>query len=83
MEIGPSDAGREIFHSSESMKSEDTMAKFEVYKDKEGQYRWRLIAPNGRNIASSGEGFSSKQACLDGIASVKKDAPEAEIIEAA
>jgi uncharacterized protein YegP (UPF0339 family) len=59
------------------------MAKFEIFKDKTGQYRWRLLASNGRTIADSGEGYSSKQACLDGIASVKKDAPAAPIEELA
>jgi uncharacterized protein YegP (UPF0339 family) len=57
------------------------MYKFEVYKDKGGQYRWRLVASNGRNIAESGEGFSSKQACLDGIESVKKNAAGAQVVE--
>jgi uncharacterized protein YegP (UPF0339 family) len=57
------------------------MAKFEVYKDKSGQYRWRLVASNGRKIAESGESFSSKQACLDGIESVKKNAAGAQVVE--
>lgn len=54
--------------------------KFEVYKDKRGEYRFRLKAGNGEVIAV-GEGYSSKQACLNGIESVKKNAPEAEINE--
>jgi uncharacterized protein YegP (UPF0339 family) len=29
------------------------MAKFEIFKDKTGQYRWRLLASNGRTIADS------------------------------
>ncbi len=57
------------------------MYKFEVYKDKAGQYRWRLIAPNGKSIADSGEGYSSRQACLEGIESVMKNAPAAQIVE--
>ena len=52
---------------------------FEVYQDKSGEYRWRLKASNGQVIASSGEGYSSKRSCLDGIESVKRNAPEAEI----
>ncbi|MGD8865397.1 MAG: DUF1508 domain-containing protein, partial [Anaerolineales bacterium] len=35
------------------------MAKFEIYKDKKGQFRWRLLANNNQIIAS-GEGYSSK-----------------------
>lgn len=33
------------------------MAKFVVYKDAAGQYRWRFKADNGRTIADSGEGY--------------------------
>ena len=33
---------------------------FEVYADASGEYRWRLIAGNGQNVASSGEPFAGK-----------------------
>lgn len=33
--------------------------RFEVYQDKAGQHRWRLIAANGRIIAT-GEGHTRK-----------------------
>lgn len=33
---------------------------FEVYEDRAGEYRWRLVAGNGRIIADSGEGYASK-----------------------
>jgi hypothetical protein len=52
---------------------------FEVYQDKAGEWRWRLVASNGNIIADSGEGYSSKQGVKRGIESVKKNAPEAEI----
>ena len=55
-------------------------AKFEVYKDKRGEFRFRLKAANGEVIAT-GEGYSSKQGCLNGIESIKKNAPEAEVVE--
>lgn len=54
--------------------------KFEIYKDAKGQYRFRLKAPNGEIIAL-GESYSSRNACIDGIESVKKNAPIAEIEE--
>ncbi len=54
--------------------------KFEMYQDKAGEYRFRLKAKNGEIIATS-EGYSSKSGCENGIASVKKNAPEAEIEE--
>ena len=53
--------------------------KFEVYEDARGEYRWRLKAANGQTIATGGEGYTSKAGCLNGIDSVKRNAPEAEI----
>ncbi len=55
--------------------------KFEVYADKAGEFRFRLKAKNGEIIATS-EGYKSKASCMNGIASVKKNAPDAEIKEA-
>lgn len=52
--------------------------KFEVYLDKAGDFRFRLKARNGQIVASS-EAYKSKPACLNGIESVKKNAPEAEV----
>ncbi|MBR5444686.1 MAG: YegP family protein [Clostridia bacterium] len=55
--------------------------KFEVYADKAGEFRFRLKARNGEVIAVS-EGYASKAGCLNGIESVKKNAPEAEVVKA-
>jgi uncharacterized protein YegP (UPF0339 family) len=55
-------------------------AKFEVYQDKSGKYRFRLKAGNGEVIAT-GEAYESKSSCLNGIESVKKNAADAEIKE--
>jgi uncharacterized protein YegP (UPF0339 family) len=54
--------------------------KFEVYKDKKGEFRFRLKAKNGQIIATS-EGYSKVDSCLKGVASVKKNAPAAKIEE--
>lgn len=54
--------------------------KFEMYQDKAGEYRFRLKARNGEIIAVS-EGYTAKAGCLNGIESVQKNAPEAEIVE--
>lgn len=56
-------------------------AKFELYKDHAGEWRWRLRHTNTNIIASSGEGYSSKDGALNGINSVKTNAPEAPIEE--
>lgn len=57
-----------------------THPKFEVYKDKAGEFRFRLKAKNGENIGKS-EGYKRKDSCLNGIASVGKNAPDAKIEE--
>ena len=54
---------------------------FEWYCDKAGQFRFRLKAANGEIIAVS-EAYNSKDACLNGIESVRKNAPIAKIVEA-
>ncbi|MCI5565809.1 MAG: YegP family protein [Clostridiales bacterium] len=50
--------------------------KFEVYLDNAGEYRFRLKAKNGQNIAAS-EGYKALQSCLNGIESVRKNAADA------
>jgi uncharacterized protein YegP (UPF0339 family) len=53
-------------------------AKFEVYKDASGQFRFRLRASNNEIVAVS-EAYTAKASCMNGIESVKTNAPIAEI----
>lgn len=46
------------------------VGKFQLYQDKAGEYRFRLMTGNGENIGSS-EGYRSKSAALTGIESVR------------
>lgn len=55
------------------------MAKFQIYKDTKGEFRWRMKAGNGEVIADSNEGYKSKDSCENGIALVKRDAADAPI----
>lgn len=48
--------------------------KFEIYTDNAGEYRFRLKAKNGQIIAAS-EGYKKKSGCLNGIESIRKNAP--------
>ena len=48
--------------------------KFEVYADKGGEFRFRLKASNGQTILG-GEGYKAKASCMNGVESVKKNAP--------
>lgn len=45
--------------------------KYEYYKDKRGEWRWRLKAVNGQTIVVSGEGYVNKSDALHGIDLVK------------
>lgn len=54
--------------------------KFEIYTDKAGEFRFRLKATNGQIIAVS-EGYKALASCKNGIESVKKNAPDAEIVK--
>ena len=47
--------------------------KFEIYKDKAGEFRFRLKASNGEIILAS-EGYTRMASCKNGIASVVKNA---------
>ena len=51
------------------------MSKFEIYKDKRGEFRFRLKAGNGQTILAS-EGYAAKSSCTNGIESVKKNAKD-------
>lgn len=61
--------------------TEKTCPKFEIYFDKAGLYRYRLIASNGESIAMSEEGYKSKSGVLNGIKSVSINAVDAEIVD--
>lgn len=58
---------------------EATNPKFELYQDKAGEYRFRLKARNGEIIATS-EGYKTKASCENGVESVRKNAPDGEIV---
>ena len=53
--------------------------KFVVYRDRRQEYRWRFVAPNGRTIADSGEGYNNKSDCLAGIQILKEHAASAPV----
>lgn len=55
-----------------------TNPKFEMYTDKAGEFRFRLKACNGEIIAVS-EGYKAKASCLNGIDSVRRNAPDAAV----
>ncbi len=60
--------------------AEEKNPKFEVYKDKAGEFRFRLKAKNGQIIAVS-EGYTAMASCKNGIESVRKNSVDAETVE--
>jgi uncharacterized protein YegP (UPF0339 family) len=52
---------------------------FEIYKDKAGEYRWRLKAANGAVIGTAGQGYKAKADCKHGIEVIMKGAAKAKV----
>jgi len=55
-------------------------AKFEIFKGKAGDFRFRLKAANGKVICQ-GQGYKTKNACLKGVESIKTNAAGAAVVE--
>jgi len=53
---------------------------FEVYKDKAGEYRYRLKSANGQVVAS-GQGYASLSGAKEGCSAVQRAADGAKIVE--
>ena len=51
-------------------------AKFEIYEDAAGKYRFRLKAANGEEVAS-GQAYETKAAAVKGTEAVKRAAQDA------
>ena len=60
-------------------RPDDSKLTFEVYKDKAGEYRWRLKAANGAVLATPGQGYKAKADAKNGIEVVKKAATSEKI----
>ena len=65
----------------QSVAGFETLAhpKYELYKDKGGEFRFRLKASNGEIIAVS-EGYKAKSSAKNGIASIGRSAPDAPVV---
>jgi len=55
-------------------------AKFEIFRSISGDFRFRLKAANGKVICQ-GQGYKTKEACMKGIESIKKNAAAAGVVE--
>ncbi|MFC6716383.1 amphi-Trp domain-containing protein [Natrialbaceae archaeon GCM10025810] len=54
-------------------------SRFEVYRDRAGEWRWRLVHWNGNVIADSGEGYASRSNAERAVRGVMRNAPGARI----
>ena len=59
-------------------RGENVAGKFVLRKGSTGKFHFNLLATNGQVIATS-EAYESKGAALNGIESVKNNAPDAEV----
>ena len=51
------------------------MGEFEIYKDKKGEFRFRLNAGNGQSILVS-NGYTNKSSCIKGVESVRSNSTD-------
>jgi len=56
------------------------VARFEIYRDEGGEYRWRFRA-NNNEIVASGEGYLSRQDCEHAVQLIKEQAPQADVTD--
>jgi len=55
------------------------MARFVIYKDTQGEFRWRFHANNGQILAESSEGYNNRANCQHGIILIKQEATNAQV----
>jgi uncharacterized protein YegP (UPF0339 family) len=55
------------------------MARFVIYKDAQGEFRWRFHANNGQILAESSEGYNNRGNCQHSIILIKQEAGTAQI----
>jgi uncharacterized protein YegP (UPF0339 family) len=58
---------------------EMSMPQFDAYEDLVGKWRWRLVAAEGRTVATSGESFDSHWHALRAAENVRGAASGARI----
>lgn len=53
--------------------------QFEIYKDSAGEWRWRLLALNGKIIGDSAEGYNKRSHAFQMVATIMAGADEADV----
>jgi uncharacterized protein YegP (UPF0339 family) len=76
---GPEDLWNDALASESVPNGGGSVAgKFVLKKGSSGKYHFNLVAANGQVVATS-ETYERKQSALNGIESVKNNAPDAEV----
>jgi uncharacterized protein len=60
-------------------KDAKATAVFELYKDKQNEFRFRLNDDEGNLLATSGKGYKTKADCQKVIDTIKADAAKAKV----
>ena len=72
------EAGEAGNDAADGQRARQRAGKFLLERASTGKYRFSLVASNGQVIATSAD-YERRQAALNGIESVKKNAPDADI----
>jgi uncharacterized protein YegP (UPF0339 family) len=76
---GPHLADAQDKKDKDKPKAPATTAVFEVYKDRGGEFRFRLKDADGTLLAISGKGYDKRADCQKVIDAIKKDAAKAKV----
>lgn len=52
------------FNNRREKDKSTNMDKWEFYKDVKGEWRWRRVAPNGKVVGASAEGYKNREDCI-------------------
>jgi uncharacterized protein YegP (UPF0339 family) len=64
---------------AQDKKAPATTAVFEMYKDRGGEFRFRLKDAEGNVLAIAGKGYDKKADCQAVIDAIKKEAAKAKV----
>lgn len=68
-----------VGEADQTLGRDQRRSRFEVYRDGAEEWRWRLVHWNGNIIADSGEGYTTRRSAVNGLESVRHNAPGAAV----
>ena len=71
---------RYVAQRSASHSAKELEMHFEIYKDKAGEFRFRITATNG-NVLAASEGYKQKASAVNAIDRIKSDAAGAATVD--